>query len=82
MRWRGFVVHICTEPVLTQAVNDAGQVVTEHFAELPLNFFLQVALNHTDTVERRADLDALEGVVFEYERDALVARDDQYHDST
>ena len=57
-------------------MNDAGQVVTEHFAELPLNFFLQVALNHTDAVERRADLDALEGVVFEYERDAFVARDD------
>lgn len=62
---------------MTEAVYDAWQVLAEHLAELALYLALDKLLDDGDGVERAVDVDVLEGVCLEDERDALLARDDE-----
>ena len=63
-------------------MNDAGEVFAEHFAELAFDLLLEVLLNDGDTVKGGANLDALQGIVFEDESNALCLGHDKHNNGT
>lgn len=61
-------------------MDDAWQILSEHLTQLTLNLLLKILLDHSYTVKGTAHVDALKGVIFENERDALLLGDDKYDD--
>ena len=53
-------------------MNDARQVLAEHLPELALDLLLDELLDNSDRVEGAVDIDVLERVGLEDERDALL----------
>ena len=64
-------------PLLAETVDDAGEVLAEHLAELALDLALDELLDDGDGVEGAVDVDVLQRVGLEDERDALLAGDDE-----
>lgn len=81
-RGRSFVKIWCFNlsfnPLLTETMDDSGQVLTKHLAQLPLNFSLNIFLNDSDRVERAIDIDVLQRVRFEDKGDSLLFRDHKH----
>lgn len=66
------------DPLLTEAMDDPGEVFTEHLAELALYLTLDELLYDGNRVEGAVDVDVLQRVRLEYERDPFLARDDKH----
>lgn len=58
-------------------MDDAGEVFTEHLAELALDLTLDEFLDDGDGIKCRIDVDVLERIGFEDEGDALLLGDDE-----
>jgi hypothetical protein len=73
---RGF--DLCLDPLLTQAMNNTWQILSEHLSKLALDFALYEFLNDGYRVEGAVDVDILERVGFKYEGDAFLFGDDEH----
>lgn len=58
-------------------MDDAGQILPEHLPELTLDFALDEILDDGDRVKGAVDVDILERICFENERDAFLFRDNE-----
>jgi hypothetical protein len=59
------------EPLLTESMDNSGQVFPEHFAELAFDFLLEVSTDDFDAVKGATDVYVLQRVVFEDQCDAF-----------
>lgn len=61
-------------------MDDTGQVLSEHLAQLSLDFLLQISTDDFDAVKGTAHIHVLEGIVLEYECDSFGLADDENED--
>jgi hypothetical protein len=68
------------DPSLTESVNDPRKVLSEHLSELPLDLALDELLDDGNGVEGGVNVDVLERVGLEDERDALLLGHNEDYD--
>jgi hypothetical protein len=60
-------------------VDDTGEVLAEHLAQLALDLALYEHLNNRDRVECAVDIDALEWIRLEYQRNSFLFGDNEHN---